>query len=195
MTLKRHITKKCSTAMLRFQRIKLIRRYLTKDAASTLVLGLVISHLDYCNSILYGLPDCDINTFKRIQNMSAKLVLQCKKSDSATQCLKDLHWLPIRERIIFKILILTYKCMHGQAPEYLKNLLVLHPNRRNLRSSMMSYRLMEPFTTRQTFAARLFSVAAPRLWNNLPNSLKDSSSIDHFKRGLKTLLFKNAFNN
>ena len=57
----------------------MIRRYLTKDVATTLVLGLVISHLDYCNSILYGLPDCDINKFQRIQNMSAKLVLQCKK--------------------------------------------------------------------------------------------------------------------
>ena len=107
MSLKRHITKKCTTTMLNFQRIKLIRRFLTKDAATTLVLGLVISHLDHCNSILYGLPDFDINKFQRIQNMSAKLVLQHKKSNSATQCLKDLHWLPIRERINFKILTLT----------------------------------------------------------------------------------------
>ena len=79
MSLKRHIIKKCMTAVLSFQRIKLIQRYLTKDAATTLVLGLVISHLDFCNSILYGLPDCAINKFQRIQNMSAKLVLQCKK--------------------------------------------------------------------------------------------------------------------
>ena len=79
MSLKSHITKKCTTAVLSFQKIKLIRRYLTKDAATTLVLGLVISHIDYCSSILYGLPDCDINKFQRIQNMSAKLVLQCKK--------------------------------------------------------------------------------------------------------------------
>ena len=107
MPLKRHITKKCTTAMLSFQRIKLIRRFLTKDPATTLILGLVISHLDYCNSTLYGLQDCDINKFQRIQNMTAKLVLQHKKSDSATQWLKDLHWLPIRERINFKILTLT----------------------------------------------------------------------------------------
>ena len=79
MSLKRHITRKCSSAMLSFQRIKLIRRYLTKNAATPLVLGLVIPHLDYWNSILYGLPDCDINKFQRIQNMSAKLVLQHKK--------------------------------------------------------------------------------------------------------------------
>ena len=79
LSLKRHITKKCTTVMLSFQRIKLIRRCLTKHAATTLILGLVISHLDYSNLILYGLTDCGINKFQRIQNMSAKLVLQCKK--------------------------------------------------------------------------------------------------------------------
>ena len=66
MSLKSHITKKFITAMLTFQWMKLIQRYLTKDAATTLVLGLVISHLDYCNSILYGLPECDINKFQQI---------------------------------------------------------------------------------------------------------------------------------
>ena len=79
VSLKSHITKKSTTAMLSFQKIELIRRYLTKDAAITHFLGLVISHLDYHNSILYGLPDCDISKFQRIQNMSAKLVLKHKK--------------------------------------------------------------------------------------------------------------------
>ena len=189
------ITKKCTTSVLSLQKIKLIWRYLTKDAPTTLVLGLVISHLDYCNSILYGLSDCDINKFQWIQNMSAKLVLKCNKSDSATQCLRDFHWLPIRERIIFKMLTLTYKCLHTEAPVHLKNLLVLHPNTRQLRSSKMLYRLIVPFTTRQTFAARSYSVVAPRLWNNLPNSLEDSTSIKQFEKGLKTHLFSNAFNN
>ena len=84
--------------MFSFQKIKLIQRYLTKDAATTLVLSLVISHLDYWNSILYSLPDCDISKFQRIQSMSAELVLKCNKSDSAIQYLKDLHWLLIREK-------------------------------------------------------------------------------------------------
>ena len=101
MSPKSYITKMCITAMLSFQKIKLIRRYLTKDAATTFVLGLVISHLNYCNSVLYGLPNCNINNFQRIQNMSSKVVLKCKKNESATQCLKNFHCLPIRERIIF----------------------------------------------------------------------------------------------
>ena len=180
-----HITKKCTTAMVSFQMIRLIHRYLTKDAATKLVLALVISHLSYCNSILYGLPDCDINKFQQIQNMCAKLVLKCNTIDSATKSLRDLYWLPIRERIVFKMLTLTYKCLHDKAPDYLKNLLVLHPSTSQYRSSKMSYRLIVPFITRQTFAARSFSVAAPRLWNNLPNSLKDSTSIEQFKRVLR----------
>ena len=183
MSLNSHITKKCATAILNFQKIKVIR-YLTEDATTSLLLYLIISHLDYCYSILYGLPDCDISKFQRIQNLSPKLVLKCKKNDSATQCLNELHCLPIRERIIFKMLTLTNKCLHGEGPNYPKNLLALHPNTRQLRSSKMSYRLIVPFTTRQTFAARLFSVAAPRLWNNLPNSLKYSTSIEQLKKGL-----------
>ena len=128
--------------------------------------------------------------------MSAKLVLKWNKSDSGTQYLKDLHWLPIRERIIFKMLTLTYKCLHSEAPTQLpKNLLVLHLNTRQLRSSKMSYTLIVPFITRQTFAARSFSVAAPRLCNSLPYRLKDSTSIEQFKKDLKTHLFSNAFNN
>ena len=118
--------------------------------------------------------------------MSAKLVLKHNKSDNATQCLRDLHWLHIRVRIIFKMLTLTYNCLNGEAPDYLKNLLVFHPNTRQLRSSRMSCRLIVPFATRQTFAAKLFSVAAPRLRNNLPNSLKDITSIEQFIKGLKT---------
>ena len=76
MTLKSHITKKCTTAMLSFQKIKLIRRYLTKGAATTLVVGQIISHFDYCNSILYGLPDCNINKFQRIQNKEYKISVE-----------------------------------------------------------------------------------------------------------------------
>ena len=119
--------------------------------------------------------------------MNEKLVLKHNKSDNATQCLKDLHWLHIRKRIIFKMVTLTYKCLHGEAPDYLKNLLVLHPETRQLRSSKMSYRLIVPFTATQTYAARSFSVAAPRLWNNLRNSLKDSILIEQYKKGLRPI--------
>ena len=83
--------------MLNLQRIKMIQKYLTKDAANTLALGLVISHLDYCNAILGGLPDTDISHLQRIQNICAKTVLGKDKYESTTRCLLELHWLPIQK--------------------------------------------------------------------------------------------------
>ena len=107
----------------------------------------------------------------------------------------ELHWLPIRQRISYKILILTYKCLHDEAPEYLKDLIViLNPTRPGLRSgSTTAAWLLIPKTKYKTFAHRLFSVAAPTLWNSLPGNLRLSDTLDSFKKNLKTFLFKQAY--
>ena len=109
--------------MINVRRLRNIRYALTIDTAKILSSALILPHLDYANAILYGLPKKTLNMIQRIQNITAKLVLQKKKSDSATQCLKTLHWLPIRLRIKYKIILLVFKCMHGLAPEYLCSLL------------------------------------------------------------------------
>ena len=95
LNFKLHIMMKCRVAMLNLQRTKMIQKYLTKDVANTLALGLVISHLDYCNAILAGLPDTDISCLQRIQNICAKTVCGQDKCESSTKCLLELHWLPI----------------------------------------------------------------------------------------------------
>ena len=95
LNFKHHITMKCRVAMLNLQRIKMIQKYLTKDVANTLALGLVISHLDYCNAVLAGLPDTDISHLQRIQNICGKTVLGRDKYETSTRCLLELHWLPI----------------------------------------------------------------------------------------------------
>ena len=104
MTLWEHIKRKCRIAMVNLQHIHLIRQYLTQDTMQTLVLGIVMSHLDYLNVIFSGLPEKDLANLQRIQNAGAKLVLQKDKSASSTECLHALHWLSIRERIDYKIL-------------------------------------------------------------------------------------------
>ena len=81
-------------------------------------LSLVISHLDFSNALYIGLPNKNINTLQRMQNMAAKTVLNFKRLDSASGALKELHWLPVKYTIQFKILCLTYKCVHGDAPAY-----------------------------------------------------------------------------
>ena len=106
------------------------------DACQTLVFGLVTSHLDYANALYIGLPDCDIAKLQHVQNAAAKLVLNKTKYDSATEALKELHWLPIRFRIIHKLSMLVHKSLKGNAPKYFQDLLHIHqPGRDGLRSS------------------------------------------------------------
>ena len=113
---KQHVNKKCQAAMFNYFKIKVIRRLLDIPTATSLCLSLCIFHLDYCNSLLYGLLDATINRMQRVQNMCACLILRRGKQDSITQCLRELHWLPIHQRIAYKILTLTHKCLNGQGP-------------------------------------------------------------------------------
>ena len=195
LNFKLHVTKKCKAAMLNFIRIRGIRHLLTEEATSSLVLSLCVSHLDYCNAVLYGLPDVTISRMQKVQNMCARLVLRRSKWDSAKACLAKLHWLPIRQRIIFKICVLTFKLLHGQGPVYLQDLLHYRHNTRSLRSTMDQSLLLIPRTKLKTFAARSFSVAAPTLWNDLPKCIRDSNTLLSFKRDLKTHLYKEVFGN
>ena len=110
------------------------------------MLGLVITHLDYCNSILVGLPEVSMNQMQRVQNLAAKVILGKLKMESASECLMALHWLPIHSRINHKILTLVHKCIMGSAPEYLQNLLVVHiASRPGLRSASDTNLLVVPF--------------------------------------------------
>ena len=169
--------------MLNLMRLKRVRNMMSKEALIMMVLGTVISHLDYANGILVDLPDCDIKTMQGVQNIAAKIILQGKSRDGATQCLIDLHWLPIKARIKFKVCV-VFKALNGLAPIYVSNLLVTLPEKRE------NLRLLVPRTTNKTFAERSFAVYGPREWNNLPNYIKESSSIDILKKHLKTYLFR-----
>ena len=153
LNLKEHILTKCKTAIANFVRICNIQQYLTTDACSTLVLGLCVSHLDYANALYYGLPNKSISHLQIVESMCAKLTLRRSKYDSTTDALLQLHWLPIKHRINFKIATITHKCIYGTAPQYLKDLLILARNPRSLRSSNDRTKLIIPFTRCKTFAA------------------------------------------
>ena len=190
LNFKNQISYKCKVAMGNFYRLKQIRGILTKQSAKVLACCLVLSHLDYANALYIGLPNVEINKLQRIQNMTAKLVTNSKKYDSAKKALKDLHWLPIRQRIIYKILTLTFKCLSGDAPLYLQNLIIRRRvNRPGMRFSKAENLLEIPFTRAKTFADRSFFVAGPRLWNDLPDYLRTTNDYNEFKKLLKCFLF------
>ena len=160
------------------------------------MLSTVVSHLDYCNSILAGLPSSEISWMQRVQNITAKLVLGKSKLYSSSECLQELHWLPINKQIQFKVLILGFKCLDCAGPLYLRNLLVEFPEDRKqgLCSDSMAKRLLEPRTKLKTFASRAFSVIGPRWWNQLPNHVKNCGNLTDFKKSLKTYLYINDLN-
>ena len=106
--------------------------------------------------------------------------------------LKSLHWLPVKERIIFKILLVTYKLVHGFAPAYLNELLLNYTPHRLLRSSSLNL-LSIPKTKTVTYGDRSFSDIAPKLWNDLPIIIKQCSTVDSFKSRLKTFLFNSVY--
>ena len=196
LTFKHQISMKCCTAMFNLQKIRQIRSVLTMDACRTIVFGLVTSHLDYANALYIGLQDCDLAKLQCVQNAAAKLTLNRSKYDSATQALKELHWLPIKFRIIHKILTLVYKSLKGSAPKYLQELLQKQQyGRDGLRSSNDPVIILKvQRTKRKTFADRSFNVAGPKLWNNLPYNIRSADNMDSFKSKLKTYLFREAFN-
>ena len=140
------------------------------------------------NSLLYDIPDCLLKKLQKVQHNAARLIVRPKKSSHITPILKDLHWLPIKSRVQYKILLLVFKCLRGQGPAYLTSLLEEYHPARSLRSSCQSL-LTKPKTKRK-YGDRAFSVAGPTLWNDLPDHLRNSNySLDVFKKALKTHLF------
>ena len=124
---------------------------------------MVWSPLDFSNALLYGLPKSSLSRLQKVQNTAATLVFRTRKFSSITPVLCDLHWLPVEQRITFKILLLTFEALNGLAPSYLSNLISHRSHTRTLRSSSESS-LSVP-TSNQAFGEREFSVCAPQLWN------------------------------
>ena len=134
LSFKEHISRKCKPGSHNLYKIHSIRKYLTQEAFEIVVNGLVTSQIDYTNGILLNVPDVTLKAYQRLQNMSAKVILNTNKHASSTESLIALHWLPIRARIIFKNLTLVHQCIYGNAQEYLKNLLKKKQLKHNLRS-------------------------------------------------------------
>ena len=179
-------------AFFHIRQIGKIRRFLTSESAASVIHAFVSSRLDYCNSLYYGLPTELIDRLKKVQNTAARIVSRSARFSRITPTLQALHWLPVRQRVQYKILLLTFKALHGLASEYLSNLLEHYSCACSLRSN--SRLLLKPSTARlKSYGERSFSYAAPKLWNTLPAEIQNCDDIDVFKRLLKTKLFKDAY--
>ena len=184
-----HIKKVCQNGFHSLYRIAKIRNLLDKSTTEKLVHAFITSQLDYCNSLLFGITKNQLARLQCLQNAAARLISRKRKFDHITPVLKDLHWLPVDARIRFKILLITFKIVHGIAPLYLKDLISLYVPPRDLRSSKKLLLTPPRGHFNKMYGQRAFSICAPLLWNNLPFQVRDAQTVDCFKRVLKTYLF------
>ena len=145
----------------------------------------IMSRIYFMNILLVNLPNKEIDKLEKIQNTCIGVIFMLPKRTPTTSYLKELHWLPVRLRIRHKLLTLTYKSLHDEAPEYLKELLQVSD-----RPQRMKYCcLLKPNKNDGKFGKRSFMTVAPKEWNLLPAEIRNAPSVQAFKKRLKTYLF------
>lgn len=158
----------------------------------TVIHAFVSSRLDYCNALYSCLSQDAVTRLQLVQNSAARLLTKTSYHSHITPVLMSLHWLPIKFRIQFKILLLTYKASNGLAPEYIAELLMPYTPARPLRSSEQSL-LVAPWSSLKNRGDCAFAVLGPRMWNSLPLGVRSANSLGCFKSQLKTYLFSQCF--
>ena len=191
MTMETQVNYLCHCAFLQIKKLNSIRSYLSRETAEKLVHAFITSRLDLNNALLYGLPNCLLAKLQRVQNITARIICRTPKRQHITPVLRSLHWLPITQRIKYKIILLVFKALNGSAPLYLRELLKVREMSRTLRSSGKN--LLEVPMTRTRAGDRAFSTAGPLLWNALPDDMRSLMNLETFKKLLKTYLFQDYY--
>lgn len=181
----------CKSCYFHIRALRHVRDSLPDDVARTVAVSIVTSRLDYCNALYAGMSSSNFKKLQRVQNTLARVVLKQRKFDHVTQSLMELHWLPIRHRMTFKLATLTYKILRDNQPDYLSELLSFYQPERDLRSS--SQGLLTVKRTRTVLATRGFKHSSVSIWNSLPVDIRNSDTLFGFRRRLKTFLFQSAF--
>ena len=189
LSAKVHISSVCKSSYFQIRQLRQVRSSLDKNSAIILANSLVSSKLDYCNSLYYNLPAVSLDRLQKVQNALARVVVpSVRRHHHITPTLKTLHWLPIRQRISFKIAAITYKTLQHQQPSYLSDLIVPYIPARNLKS--LDKFLPPPVPDiRSANGRRSFSFAAPCIWNSLPFPLRSCPTLPLFLSSLKTHVF------
>ena len=162
MTFKSYIINFPKNCLFKLRNMYSVRRCISTDAAKVMVQTKITSKLDYCNAMLYGLPASSLSYLQSAQNTAARFISQTRKYDHIKPVMKDLHWLPIRSRIEYKILIMVYKSLHGRIPLYRRELLCRRAERGTRQDAKNN--LLVPKAKRTTFGATTltFSICRPK---------------------------------
>ncbi len=198
LTMQQQIGNIYRTSFYQLRRIAKIRKYLSRLAAAQHVSAFVLSHIDYGNSFLAGLPAARLYPIQKAQNAAARVITDARRRDPMTAHLRDLYWLPIAYRIDLKIVVLTFRCLNVCAPSYLSSLLsrqrIANPSGRVLQSSVVPSAhldLVPPSVRVKTHWLRAFVNCAPVVWNKLPVGIRAMSTLSSFRKALNLSCFLN----
>ena len=182
----------CKTVYFQIRKLGQLTALLDTESIKTLCSAFVLSRLDYCNSLLSGSSNENINKLQRVQNNAARLIFKVSKRNHVTPLLEQLHWLPIKARIEYKIATICFNALNGTSPLYISELTQLYEPIRKLRSSNSKLAVV-PSSKLKTYGDRAFTFTAPCVWNSLPEDLRKASDFNLFKKELKTHIFKKYF--
>ena len=194
-----HVNNICTSVNIQLRALKHIRKSLDQATANTGATCIIGSRLDYCNSLLAGISNYNLKRLQRLQTHAAKIVLNDYKT-AHNRLLSDLHWLPVAQRIDYKISLLTFKAIVAGEPKYISDMLHSYNPARSLRSSRQF--LLDQPLSKSALHDRAFSILGPKTFNKLPldvrrlafaNSVENGqTSFSTFKKQLKTCLFSAA---
>src|SRR5271163_3797952 len=183
MSMSLHVSRTVSTCFYQLRRLKSVRRSLPIQAAKTIINSFIISRVDYCNGILFGVTKKQTLRVQSILNASARVLYGGSMRDHITPLIRDrLHWLRYGQRTTYKLCLMAYKSLHGCAPPYIVDLVVpvsINQYARRLRSS--DTLCIQQRKSRLQFGERCFSVSASRVWNTLPVHVRLSPSLNIFR--------------
>ena len=192
LSLDDHVKNVVKASNFHIRALRHIRPTLNREVANTVACSIISTRIDYCNSLLYGTTAKNIDKLQRVQNALARVVKGVKRRDHIKPVLKELHWLPVAQRLQYKVAVITHKVLSTRQPLYLADVIKEHRPTRQLRSSTQN--LLAVRSTNTRLAERAFSTSSAAVWNSLPDKLR-SADLNHllFKKKLKTHLFKEAY--
>ena len=188
MSFDKQVSETCKACFFHIRALRHIRASLTTEVSKTVAAAIVGSRLDFCNSLLAGTSVSNLARLQLVQNTHARVVAQKSRFCRITPVLFDLHWLPVRPRVSFKIATIAFKVLQFKQPSYLASLIPRYVPTRSFRSSSsLSICVSSRETTMAT--SKSFSSVASNIWNALPNHLSSTPTLPAFRRALKHHLF------
>ena len=183
LNMNKHVNQMVSQCFKILKDIGRIKRCLDRSHLEKIVHAVISFRLDYCNSLFMNMSKQNMFKLQKVQNAAARLVLGRRRRESATQALKELHWLNVDARVTFKTLLLVFKVLHGICS---KNFELRY---KGFNGRPSDYLLLETPTFKTMYGKRIFAYNGSSLWNALPVDVRAEESIEKFKKSIKTILF------